>query len=157
MPRDEADLRAWLVDQLVRMGCEADDIDVDTAFNDLGVGSRDAVVMSGELSELAGRQISPVDFWEHPTIATLAAFVANPEAAQANTVDLPHSQPTDDAIAVIGIGCRFPGDVFGPEKYWDFLFDHGNGVSTVPEGRWTQFDDGRNETCLLYTSPSPRD
>ncbi|KNA93308.1 type I polyketide synthase [Gordonia sp. w5E2] len=147
MPRDEADLRAWLVDQLVRMGCEADDIDVDTAFNDLGVGSRDAVVMSGELSELAGRQISPVDFWEHPTIATLAAFVANPEAAQANTVDLPHSQPTDDAIAVIGIGCRFPGDVFGPEKYWDFLFDHGNGVSTVPEGRWTQFDDGRNETA----------
>ena len=146
VPPHEADLKAWLVDQLVRMGCDSDDIDVDTAFNDLGVGSRDAVVMSGELSELAGRQISPVDFWEHPTIATLAAFVANPEAEQANTEDLSHSHPTEDAIAVIGIGCRFPGDVSGPESYWTFLLHHGNGVSTVPEGRWNQFDDGRNET-----------
>ena len=53
---DEAALRHWLVDYLVtNIGCSPDDIDFDASMHDLGVGSRDAVVLSGELSELLGR------------------------------------------------------------------------------------------------------
>ena len=66
---DEAALRHWLVDYLVtNIGCSPDEIDFDAPLNDLGVGSRDAVVLSGELSELLGRPVSPVEFWQHPTI-----------------------------------------------------------------------------------------
>ena len=51
----EAALRQWLADYLVtNIGCSPDDIDFDASMNDLGVGSRDAVVLSGELSELQG-------------------------------------------------------------------------------------------------------
>ena len=48
-------------------------------MNDLGVGSRDAVVLSGELSELLGRPVSPVEFWQHPTINALAQFLTGSE------------------------------------------------------------------------------
>ncbi|MGH3524606.1 MAG: acyl carrier protein, partial [Mycobacterium sp.] len=59
---DEAALRHWLADYLVtNIGCSPDDIDFEAPMNDLGVGSRDAVVLSGELSELLGRPVSPVE------------------------------------------------------------------------------------------------
>ena len=49
------------------------------SLNDLGVGSRDAVVLSGELSELLGRPVSPVDFWQYPTINALVEFLTGGE------------------------------------------------------------------------------
>ena len=58
---DEAAVRRWLVDYLVtNIGCSPDEIDPDAPLNDLAVGSRDAVVLCGELSELLGRPVSPV-------------------------------------------------------------------------------------------------
>ena len=72
-------LRNWLADYLVtNIGCSPDDIDVNASMNDLGVGSRDSVVLSGELSELLGRPVSPVEFWQHPTINALARFSPGP-------------------------------------------------------------------------------
>src|SRR6185312_17009422 len=72
----DAELRQWLADYLVtNIGCSPDDIDFDASMNDLGVGSRDAVVLSGELSELQGRPVSPVEFWQHPTINALVRFL----------------------------------------------------------------------------------
>jgi acyl carrier protein len=78
--RGEAALRRWLVEYLVtEIGCDRDDVDVDVALNDLGVGSRDAVVLSGDLSELLGLQVSPLELWQHPTIKGLAGFLATCE------------------------------------------------------------------------------
>lgn len=37
-----------------------------------------------------------------------------------------------EPVAVVGIGCRFPGDVDGPESFWDFLVAGRNAISTVP-------------------------
>ena len=52
-PLDEAALRRWLVDYLItNIGCSPDDIDFRASLKDLGVASREAVVLSGELSEL---------------------------------------------------------------------------------------------------------
>ena len=62
---DEDALRRWLVDYLVDMvGLGPDEIDCDATLKDLAVGSADAVVMVGELSELLGRELSPVDLWQ---------------------------------------------------------------------------------------------
>ena len=76
-----AELRHWLVDYLVTtIGCSPEAVDLDLSLNELGVGSRDAVVLSGELSELLGRPVSPVEFWQHPTVNALAAFLTAPVA-----------------------------------------------------------------------------
>lgn len=78
---EEADLRRWLIGYLVTtVGCSPDDIDIEVPFNEMGMGSRDGVVLAGELSELLGRPVSPVDIWQNPTIAALAHALAHPDA-----------------------------------------------------------------------------
>ena len=41
-----------------------------------------------------------------------------------------------DDVALVGIGCRLPGDVDGPSSLWRFLLDGGDGVREVPADRW---------------------
>ena len=78
---DEAQLRQWLVDYLVtNIGCDPDELDLDQSLADLGLGSPEAVVLSGELAELLGRPVSPVEFWQHPTINALVDFLTAPES-----------------------------------------------------------------------------
>src|SRR5258707_13034304 len=40
-------------------------------------------------------------------------------------------------IAIVGIGCRFPGDVTGPELFWGFLMAGADAVGEeIPARRW---------------------
>ena len=39
-------------------------------------------------------------------------------------------------IAVIGIGCRFPGDADSPDKFWELLQSGRDALSEVPPSRW---------------------
>lgn len=143
---DEESLRHWLADYLVtNIGCSPDEIDFNASLNDLGVGSRDAVVLCGELSELLGRKVSPVELWQHPSVTELAKFLIEPEASEEESAPEPGRLGTDEPIAVIGLGCRFPGDINSPEALWQFLIDGGNAVTEVPEDRWAPFDDGSPE------------
>jgi phthiocerol/phenolphthiocerol synthesis type-I polyketide synthase D len=41
-----------------------------------------------------------------------------------------------EPVAVVGIGCRFPGGGIGPERYWSLLANGGDAVSEVPSDRW---------------------
>jgi acyl transferase domain-containing protein/NADPH:quinone reductase-like Zn-dependent oxidoreductase/SAM-dependent methyltransferase/acyl carrier protein/short-subunit dehydrogenase len=41
-----------------------------------------------------------------------------------------------DRIAIIGIGCRFPGGVNDPESFWKLLVEGREAVSDVPPDRW---------------------
>src|ERR1700749_3977738 len=41
-----------------------------------------------------------------------------------------------EPVAVIGIGCRFPGGGIGAERYWSFLANGGDAVAEVPSDRW---------------------
>ncbi|MCF6312710.1 MAG: SDR family NAD(P)-dependent oxidoreductase [Verrucomicrobiales bacterium] len=41
-----------------------------------------------------------------------------------------------EKIAIIGMGCRFPGKLNDVESYWDFLLKGGNAVVEVPSDRW---------------------
>ena len=39
-------------------------------------------------------------------------------------------------LAVIGMGCRFPGGVHDPEQFWELLSGGVDAISEVPESRW---------------------
>ncbi len=41
-----------------------------------------------------------------------------------------------EPVAVVGMGCRFPGDVHGVDGYWQLLVDGRNAITEVPADRW---------------------
>ncbi|MGF1480503.1 MAG: amino acid adenylation domain-containing protein [Cyanophyceae cyanobacterium] len=59
------------------------------------------------------------------------------EAIQSSQEPVPgvSNTPTEE-IAIIGIGCRFPGGVKDPAAYWQLLQDGRHAVTKVPPERW---------------------
>lgn len=41
-----------------------------------------------------------------------------------------------EPVAIVGIGCRFPGGSNSPQAYWDFLTSGHDAVTEVPPDRW---------------------
>ena len=39
-------------------------------------------------------------------------------------------------LAIVGIGCRFPGGSNGPEAFWRMLRDGVDAITDIPEDRW---------------------
>src|SRR5947209_4600819 len=52
--------------------------------------------------------------------------------ARLDEVERAASEP----IAIVGVGCRFPGGANDPESYWRLLRDGVDAVSEVPASRW---------------------
>ena len=46
------------------------------------------------------------------------------------------NSPTQEPLAIVGIGCRLPGGVTDPESYWSLLENGESGIGPVPDGRW---------------------
>ncbi len=57
-------------------------------------------------------------------------------------------------VAIVGIGCRFPGNVNGPDQLWDFLLARGDGIIEVPPDRWNlerYYDPDPDTAGRMYT------
>jgi len=44
-----------------------------------------------------------------------------------------------EPIAIVGMGCRFPGGITSPQEYWDFMVAGRDSVRTVPPLRWESY------------------
>jgi acyl transferase domain-containing protein/acyl carrier protein len=49
--------------------------------------------------------------------------------------DLLMQQP--DPIAIVGIGCRFPGAAISPDSFWEILKNGHDAISEIPPERWS--------------------
>ncbi|MEV6325384.1 SDR family NAD(P)-dependent oxidoreductase [Nocardia sp. NPDC051787] len=50
------------------------------------------------------------------------------------------TRPQHEPIAVIGMGCRFPGGAESPQQYWELLFSGRGAIVDAPENRWPVAD-----------------
>ena len=60
-----------------------------------------------------------------------------------------------EPIAIVGMGCRFPGGVHDPESYWQLLLDGVDAIGPVPAGRWDTdalFDEDPDAPGKLYVA-----
>lgn len=147
-----AQLEQWLRTAVAeRCGLEPDEVEVDRPFADYGFSSRDSVELTGRLEDLLDRVVPSTLIWQHPTIEGVAAAMLGqaqtggpPRAtAQQRVEAVLESKPRHlppghdlDPIAVVGIGCRLPGDVTGPESLWRLLDQGGDAVGSLPPRRW---------------------
>ncbi len=132
-------IQTWLVSRLAELlAIESREIDVREPFASYGLGSTEVVSLSGDLAEWLGRQISPVLVYKYPTIETLARYVAGSPDVTEPDIQVGHDRKaTTEPIAIIGIGCRFPG-ANDPHAFWRLLRDGVDTISEVPAERFNR-------------------
>ncbi len=132
-------IQAWLVAKLSeRLGIESHEIDIREPFASYGLGSTEAVSLAGELAEWLGRKLSPALVYEYPTIEALARHLAgSPDVPEAATRAGQDREANNEPIAIIGIGCRFPG-ANDPAAFWQLLRDGVDAIREVPADRFDQ-------------------
>ncbi|GAB2851893.1 hypothetical protein GCM10027074_18290 [Streptomyces deserti] len=117
-------------------GTAPQDVPMDRPLADLGMSSRDAVALAGELSRATGRELPATLLWEAPTGEALVARLCG---TAAGPVSVPVARPSGEPVAVVGVGCRLPGGVHGPADYWRLLTEGVDAIRRVPEDRWRDF------------------
>jgi acyl transferase domain-containing protein/acyl carrier protein len=58
--------------------------------------------------------------------------LAKRQSSRLRTLEEARTEP----IAIVGIGCRFPGQAYGPQRFWRMLEDGVDAISEVPPDRW---------------------
>ncbi|MFA7759104.1 beta-ketoacyl synthase N-terminal-like domain-containing protein [Streptomyces sp. NRRL B-2790] len=94
------------------------------------VGPADGEPVGRAGAEPVGRVGAPADVQVHVQDETSAA-----PAPSGGPVPGVSQEP----IAVVGLGCRLPGGVHGPEQFWRLLTEGQDAVTQVPGSRWAEY------------------
>ena len=131
--RSATEIEAWLAARIAdRLGLHVDAVEVTRPFATIGLDSKKAVAILEELGGWLGRELTPGVLFDHPTVRDVAANLAGRRTEPTAPTEITGGE---EPIAVVGLGCRFPGapDV---ESYWRLLLDGRDAISEVPPDRW---------------------
>uniref|UniRef100_UPI00117CDC01 type I polyketide synthase n=2 Tax=Streptomyces barkulensis TaxID=1257026 RepID=UPI00117CDC01 len=115
--------------------------DPGTPFRDLGFTSLRSVELRNHLETATGLRLPASLLFDHPTPEALAGrlldeLLGGSEGAAEERSSAPVAvAAVDEPIAIVGIGCRFPGGVRGPEDLWRLVAEGRDAVSGFPENR----------------------
>ncbi len=116
-----------------------DAIQATQSFKELGFDSLTAVDLRNRLTAATGLRLPATLIFDHPTSAALADRVlkdlvddsAETPADSARPVVMASSEP----VAIVGMGCRFPGGVVSPEGLWEVVLSGADVISEFPADR----------------------
>ena len=116
--KTEQEIQDWLSFNLSsKLGIPAAEFDVRQPFTSYGLDSVQMVGLIGDLETYLGRSLQPTLAWDYPTTETAREVSCRPTPtapAQASSSNRPAMA---EPIAVIGMGCRFPGAP-SLDAYW---------------------------------------
>ncbi|MBH1939010.1 polyketide synthase, partial [Streptomyces sp. AV19] len=109
------------------------------AFRDLGFSSLTAVELRNRLSTLSGLRLPTTLVFDHPNASLLAAHLRERMFGDSTSSPRPPvaqlTAGSDEPIALVGMACRYPGDVRSPEEFWSLLAEGRDAVSGFPTDR----------------------
>ncbi|MFE2186064.1 SDR family NAD(P)-dependent oxidoreductase [Streptomyces sp. NPDC059455] len=120
---------------------DAEAVEADRAFRDLGFDSLTAVELRNRLNTVTGLRLPPTLVYDYPSSSALAAHlrteILGEESAAGTVAGVPSTAVAvaDDPIAIVGMSCRFPGGVRSPEELWRLLVSGQDAVTGFPADR----------------------
>ncbi|UED87202.1 type I polyketide synthase [Streptomyces profundus] len=118
-------------------------IDVARAFRDLGFDSLTAVELRNRLTAATGVRLPATLVFDYPSALGLALHLDDLIARRAGTageIDVRRHTDGDELIAIVGMGCRFPGGVGSPEDLWRLVAEGQDAVAGFPTDRGWDLD-----------------
>ncbi|MFB7919463.1 type I polyketide synthase, partial [Streptomyces sp. NPDC056061] len=150
-------VRAAVADVLGHADAEA--VEADRAFKELGFDSLTAVELRNRLNSVTGLRLPPTLVYDYPSSTALADHlrteVLGEESAPVTGPAAPAVAVADDPIAIVAMSCRFPSGVRTPEELWQLLASGRDAVTGFPadrgwdvEGLYDPESDGENTSYV---------
>lgn len=124
--------------------CHPNEVSLDVPIRDLGLKSIDVLAIPGDLGDRFGFCIPDLAVWDNPSANDLIDSLLNQRSADSLRESHGHADRNtqgrgsiNEPVAVIGVGCRFPGDIDGPERLWDFLTEKKCAITAYPDRGFT--------------------
>jgi acyl transferase domain-containing protein/acyl carrier protein len=111
------------------------EIDRDSKFKDLGFDSLAAVELRNRLSEIMGLRLPATLVFDHPTPVKLARHVMERLAGRQTVARSIGPAMAREPLAIVGMGCRYPGRAGSPEELWRLLARGEDAISEFPTDR----------------------
>ena len=136
VPKPEV-VQEWLVSKVAKqLKVNPQDVDIWEPFARYGLDSMAAISIVGDLEEWLGRELSPTLVYDYPNISVLVEYLTSESNLSRASLKNNVNRTTEkESIAIIGLGCRFPG-ANNPEAFWQLLRDGVDAITEVPNSRW---------------------
>lgn len=138
-------LQKWFREYLsTHIECHPNEVSLDVPIRDLGLKSIDVLAIPGDLGDRFGFCIPDLAVWDNPSANDLIDSLLNQRSADSLRESHGHADRNtqgrgsiNEPVAVIGVGCRFPGDIDVPERLWDFLTEKKCAITAYPDRGFT--------------------
>ena len=124
---------------------DLDSIDPLRPFTELGLNSLTAIELRNEVAAATGLILAPTLVFDHPSCQAVAELVCVMVCDETPAAEAPRIEVTAaadsirdraaDPIVIVGMACRFPGDVDTPEALWDLVFAGRDAITEFPTDR----------------------
>ncbi len=136
---DKENLEPWIKEKVAELtGKPVRSVGSDTHFNDLGLDSKGATGLIGELEEALGEGCElPISLlWSNSTPRKLSQGVWDllEGAPRHQESDSIATESLENEIAIVGLSCRFPG-ADSPEDFWQLMQSGADAISATPGER----------------------
>ncbi|WP_049578300.1 type I polyketide synthase, partial [Streptomyces sp. SBT349] len=114
-------------------------------FKEAGFDSHMSLELRDRLNAAIGLRLPSGVLFSHPTPAALAERLRADLTAESAEDGAPAARPAvaapdDDPIAIVGMACRFPGGVAGPEDLWRLVAEGRDAIGDFPTDRGWDLD-----------------
>lgn len=110
-------------------------------FKDQGLDSLAAVELRDRLREATGLRLPTSAVFSWPTVAALADHLLERLGdGERKAAAVPAGAAAEEPIAIVGMGCRYPGAVESPEDLWELLVDERDAIGSFPQDRGWDLD-----------------
>ncbi|HWH94448.1 MAG TPA: SDR family NAD(P)-dependent oxidoreductase [Baekduia sp.] len=108
----------------------------DRAFKELGFDSLSAVELRNRIAAATGLTLPATLVFDYPTpIAVARLLLDRVEDRGADDAVALVARAADEPIAIVGIGCRYPGGIGSAQDLWDLVASGGDGIGEFPSDR----------------------